>query len=382
MKNRQHGAVSLFIVVFTALLLTVVTVGFIRLMVQNQQQASAVDLSKSAYDSAQAGVEDAKRAILQYELACQNGDATNCNTDKANLDSADCNVALSGVVTPQNDEVKIQQSSGDVTSFDQAYTCVKVVLNTPNYKSLLNQDTSKLIPLFGVSSFDTVRIDWFSANDLQDSTKNVNVPTVAQGTPLLSQSSWISSASPNQPSIMRAQLMQFGSNGFNLSDFDGGTNGQGISNANTLFLYPSAIVSTPLTFASNTRKSPTAPTAVHCDTTLTSGGFACSATITLPAPVNGGTPTAYLDLTSLYRSSSYEVTLLSGGSKGTPVFFNGVQPEVDSTGRANDLFRRVQSRVEALGGVYPQAAVEVSGNFCKNFSVTDNPADYTDTCTP
>jgi Tfp pilus assembly protein PilX len=378
-RYYQSGAVSLFIVVFTALLLTVVTVGFIRLMVQTQQQASAIDLSKSAYDSAQAGVEDAKRAILQYESVCASGDVSGCTDAKKNLDSPDCNIALTNVVTSQNGEVKVQQSSGDVTTFDQAYTCVKVILDTPNYQASLNQDTSKLIPLVGLSDFDSIKIDWFSARDLQDTTKNVNVPTVAQGTSLLSQSSWISSTTPNQPSIMRAQLMQVGDNGFKLSDFDGATNAQGISNANTLFLYPSAIVSSPLTFASNVRKSPSAPTAVHCSTTLNSGGYACSATITLPSPIGGGARIAYLNLTSLYRSSSYQVTLLSGGST---VDFDGVQPEVDSTGRSNDLFRRVQSRVEAVSGIYPQAAVQVSGNLCKSFSVTDNAADYTDTCTP
>jgi hypothetical protein len=63
--------------------------------------------------------------------------------------------------------------------------------------------------------------------------------------------------------------------------------------------------------------------------------------------------------------------------------FQGVQPLVDSTGRAGDLFRRVKARIEPTGGIYPEAAIDVTNNFCKTFQVTDNIANYsTGTCYP
>ena len=65
-KSYRRGAVSIFIVVFTALLISIITVGFIRIMMRDQQRATDSDLSNSAMDSARAGVEDAKRALQRY----------------------------------------------------------------------------------------------------------------------------------------------------------------------------------------------------------------------------------------------------------------------------------------------------------------------------
>jgi hypothetical protein len=74
-------------------------------------------------------------------------------------------------------------------------------------------------------------------------------------------------------------------------------------------------------------------------------------------------------LSALYNGAHYQVELLKAG---TPVLFDHVQPEVDSTGRANDMFRRVKSRIEFKSDfTYPEAAIDIEGDLCKNFIVTD-----------
>lgn len=106
-------------------------------------------------------------------------------------------------------------------------------------------------------------------------------------------------------------------------------------------------------------------------------------TLALPAPKNGSLMNrgANLRLSSLYNDTQIELKLLN--TAGEYVKFDSVQAEVDSTGRANDLFRRVKARVELTASMpYPEAAVDIAGNLCKEFFVTDDPAEYESSCTP
>lgn len=385
MTKNEKGAVSLFVVIFATLLITIITISFARLMTQDQQQASTADLSQSAYDSAQSGVEDGKRALLNYTALCNSGDPK-CAAVQSHIDSPNCNASVSDIVTATNGEVLIQQNSADA-SLNQAYTCVTITRNTTDYIGVLQANASKLIPLVGLTPFNQVLIEWYSSSDAQKPSA-IDVSPLSFGTPLLPQANW----SVDRPSIMRTQFMQIGSN-FKMTDFD---DESGNSNANTLFLYPvgskgtvnsSVDTSHSLAISSyDTRKTATGnPLPVQCSGNIAAGGYACRAQLTLPNPINGSSSSdrvaAFLRLSSLYNKANFRISLLNNGA---PVNFNGVQPQIDSTGRAGDLFRRVQSRVEFSDPnfPYPTAAVQTTGNFCKNFLVTDNPSDYKASCTP
>ncbi|MEP6710675.1 MAG: hypothetical protein ABJA64_03065, partial [Candidatus Saccharibacteria bacterium] len=155
-KKDQRGAVSLFIVVFSALLVTVVTVGFIQIMLRNQQEATTADLSQSAYDSALAGVEDAKRVLVAGATLDPNA----CDSVAKALDASSA-----------GDETKIQQSEGD-KALSQAYTCVKVERDTDDFagKGLGGEQQSVVIPLKGQTAFNKVEISWGLADADQTAT--------------------------------------------------------------------------------------------------------------------------------------------------------------------------------------------------------------------
>lgn len=387
-RIKENGAVSIFIVIFTALLVTVISVSFIRLMVQTQQQSVTADLSQSAYDSALAGVEDAKRLLVTYQKDCVQSSApaercgvleqllrvTNpCDTiQRANIEGA-----------PGETEVLIMRGEGD-RALDQAYTCVKIMIETNDYIGSVNRGASRLIPLKGTSNFNEVVLEWYSQVDLQNSDdtpgeRQVTLPELSDGLSLPKLNDWPT----NRPSLMRAQLIQFGSS-FKLSDFDKTSDGQ--SNAHTLFLYPLATGRDTIEFAEDTRLSQDAGVLqpVTCDPNFSSSttdkNYACRIVLRLPnaVGVSDAARTAYLRLDPVYNSLTHFSVNLQ--NNGTLVKFKDVQPIVDSTGRANDLFRRVQSRVELENDLfpYPESAIDITGTLCKTFLVTDNPNDYND----
>jgi Tfp pilus assembly protein PilX len=403
--KQELGAVYLFIVIFAALLITIVTVSFTRLMITDQQQASTNDLSQSAYDSAQAGVEDGKRALLRYENICSTvtadpaADAAACAKAYSNVvGSGNCNQGLVNIIDPASlaaGEVSVEKNSSGGASLNQAYTCVIIQPQTIDYLGTLSANSSNIVPLKSTSAITSVEIQWYDNKNISNTNLDVSLLPLASipisGTPaslhppLYNQTAkgW----GPDRPSIMRTQLMQFGPN-FSLTDFDD-TNSSSQSNANTLFLYPTgtkglsnAKVDDDTFTGNDVRHTPVgSPLPVSCTGTVAAGGYACTVKLELPTPIGGGSPTAFLRLTPLYNAADYRVTLYNGV---TPVKFDAVQPQIDSTGRASTLFRRVVSRVALIDTsfTFPESTINITGSLCKNFIVTNSAADYANSCTP
>lgn len=382
-QHNERGMVSIFIVIFTALLVAVISVSFIRLMIQTQQQATTADLSQSAYDSAQAGQEDAKRLLVVFEKECVKAavPAPRCAAYEQLLRvTMPCDtIQQSGIIPSATGakEVLIKQTEGDEI-LQQAYTCVKISIDTNDYIGSVNSNSSRIVPLRAMGDFNQVVLEWFSQTDLQDASNTPGEKTVQLGSDLLLPKpvDW----PKNRPALMRAQLMQFGP-GFKLSDFD--KKADGSSNAHTLFLNPNTIGLNDFEFSEDRRMSNLSDVLkrVKCDpafsTSTVDKSYACRVVLTLPTPVTA-TDTAYLRLDPIYNSLTHFSVMLQ--QAGSPVKFKDVQPIIDSTGRANDLFRRIQARVELENDIfpYPESAVDITGSLCKSFLVTDKLDDYND----
>mgnify|MGYP003527109269 CR=1 FL=1 len=354
-RVREHGAASLIVVIFSILLLVTVSLGFIRLVIRDQQRTIDDELSRGAYDAALAGVEDGKR-ILQACVA--QGDAGACNAITANkCNSVHRAKILSAADSNSNeDEVFLKSSAGTAgETYDQAYTCVKVQRDTQSYEGKLTADTSRIIPLDTVGNFSQITVSWYKKPSLSV----LNLPTVSTPTlPPLAE--WVTGTNIVRPPIVRVQLIQYNNGNFNLDHFDQSGGG------NTLYLYPANAGATSLSFVADGRRTGTDDLLkyVKCDDVTP---YVCSVVLTLTDPVGGSAATrkAYLRVTSIFGDTQFSVQ-----ANGT--MLHDVQPAVDATGRASDVFRRIKANVELESpfDIYPRATVDITKNFCKDFSVS------------
>ncbi len=376
-NKSQTGAAAIFIVVFFAILITIIALSFLNIAMQDQQQATNNDLAQSAYDSADAGLEDATRALRWYRVNCPynnppiTGQKDNCDAYNDEFAAADrCNMAkLPPSTLPgtqrvgTTSEVKISTNEATDKNLDQAYTCVTITTRTQNYQGVAkNGKSDTLIPLRTVNNgeIDTVELKWF-LNRGQDSV----TPDYPDPTELPKPDNWSSTAPP----IMRFQLIPVLRGDISITDVDADTK--------TAFLYPDKTLSAEEINLKNADigrsiEKVSAPNRAKCEATVEKDKFACSARI-INLPVASRASAAntdyYLRLTALYNDADYQVRLFGGGGTDLRLFDN-VEPEVDSTGRANDVFRRVQSRVRDSIGSNPlnDGGFDITKGVCKEFT--------------
>lgn len=358
--KKQQGMVSIIVLMFTIILLSIVSTSFIRLMVQGESRASDNNLSRAAYESATAGVEDGKRVIS----ACQKGDRSACNAISA---GACTTVQDAGIISSADDTaVTIKSGSSSTYISGQAYTCVVINTKTSDITYDLQAGVSKVIPLkISGGSATKVHLQWLKKTSTFTSISNPASGYAIDSLP--KQSDWAQDA----PALMRVQLIIPSSGSASLSSLDG-------SGVSTRFLRPSVSATAGTSTIGSVSRSANSSSmvlnsvaAVQCSSNaFNNGQYACSADVTLPSVLNSGNSMAYVRLTSIYNNTNVR---LSFDTTSSSILFDGVQPKVDSTGRAGDIYRRVSSRVSVQNDEFnlPEYAVDITGSLCKNFSVTD-----------
>lgn len=349
----KQGAASFYIVAIATLILVIMATSFAAIIMSEIARTSNDDLAQSAYDSALAGIEDAKLAYYEYSKCVAGAEdaSPNCESIKTAFNSKECN-SVAQILYNTDGEIKLQESTEGDSSMDQAYTCVKFYSRT-DYTNEFHSSSSgtsssakitHVIPIstagdYSVNDVASIRVSWGDAEK-----------------------------SSELPPILEFGIVQAGSS-FSLDSFTmtKEVSGDKFTNRGTLFLEPttdtgnySVTKSIPASglLKSNDKTAYNSPYPVTCDTAAASegadGGYLCSVDIELPPPVSGTRAEGnFVVILSNYDGVPYNLALCRSGGCEKTATVDGVtatvdntvhmdmQLAIDSTGRANDLYRRV-----------------------------------------
>ena len=410
--RTRPGLASFYIVTFVTLVLSIVVLSFVKVVINDSRRTSNDDLYQSAYDSALAGVEDARVALVKYH-ECLKQNAEGCDIVKKYIENGydNCDAvskALGRIAENESKEVpiveKTNSSSTDSNgsySMDQAYTCVTVDINVPDYRGTLSSSSRVfLIPvrvLGNPNDVKSINVAWFSDAVKEEGrrysapenyTNNNDGNRVSENTSTHTQfypASDADNSARHSYQPITVDLFQT-DNSYSLGElttnrFDG-RNNLGTDHA-SIVLQPSDqgdhYISAEDVMKQNDKYN-NFPEPVSCGNN--NGEFDCFTTIQLPNTYRGegrNKDTFLLRVESPYGNVpiDFAITLLDGN--GNAIDFSGVQANVDSTGRANDLVRRVETRIDFFTDFpYPEFAIqlnpsgEANRTLTKNYYIADN----------
>ena len=382
LTSTKKGAASIYVVVFATILFGVIVLSFMRIILSESSQTSNDDLSQSAYDAAMAGVEDAKIAVNKYYQCMSSGGFVNdCKKYEDIFSPEKCEEYNLGAILhgmAEGEEIKISESgNGDSNNTDQAYTCVLLSNKVEDYRSTLTSDTRTRVVPIGIGSdlsqVKYIKFEWYSElNGTSFSMRNDG---------LLHKKS-----EATVPPTISLSLLKTGSE-FTIDSFNNSTSGD----FSTMILLPSqaeegkddesiiSYISQDQINKAGESEFANEPFKVKCG----QGAFACSITLGVDDDklvfANGGNAMLIVSLPYGDTITDFAVTLYGdGGTSSDPISFENVQVSVDSTGRTNQLVRRVESRLDPADVYfpYPQYEVELNGSdentLLKNFWITAN----------
>ncbi len=425
----KEGAASFYVVAFSTLVLVIIAASFAAIIISEMIRAANDDLSQSAYDSALAGIEDAKLAFYNYRSCLEqgvtavqpNGDASlSCGEIIWLMEHPDCDMVariLGRIGELESGEVLIQETKEGDNSMQQAYTCVKINTKLTDYRSTLTEKNPTRIVKVKLANtpaknIQKVKVSWYSRTDGTDLVyTNVNTGLMRVQFPTLRE------GKAATPPTLAVGLVQTAEN-FKLSDFDRVAGAAAATNRATVFLVPTDnsvmasgsynwpdsykgtyingrnVLSREWVVKSNDRTVKNVPYVVFCPRNLEYDGFACSITIDLPDVIGGersdetfmfvvsipyGQPSTDFALEFLCAEGQCGRIIIDGEEVASDqAVLEGVQVNIDSTGRANNLYRRVEARLDSADTYfpYPMYAIELldansSGKLLnKNMQVT------------
>jgi Tfp pilus assembly protein PilX len=318
-KYTQQGMAAIFVTMIMMIVISLIVLGFAQVSRRESRDSLDRQLSTQAYFAAETGVNDAVE-VIKASGSGAIPEKTSCEYSGPDYDASKANI------DPAN---------------NVSYTCLLVTTGVSSLRKSLDADgTSVAMPLHpspsSGGSIGTLKLKW----TLPDAP--ATVPCAGSVTGTLNPSNlWTCPYG-----VVRMDFVQ--ENNYSRAAMQ--------TSLRTVFLYPITGGSTPNHALAGLDGD---LVGMYC---TTSG---CTADISGFAPSPNGN--YFMRVMALYVGGNMELTAANGA---TPVVFNDAQAQIDVTGKAQDVLRRIQVRVP-INTTNPPSnyGIESASSVCKRFGI-------------
>jgi len=337
-RKNEDGLVAIVVSMMFIIILSLVVVSFSFFMRTEQQQILDRQLSTQAFFAAESGVNDYIAKILNGYTPSGSG----CVAPPEQV--GDSNASYTCVIINQ-----------EVSSIEYGEVSV-------NHSKVINLD-STTAPIY------RLEISWEpTAGNLVSDVNNFG--TSAEGSSHL-PTSHISGTFADFIGIVRANVIPYNA---------GSTSRNALTNASkTYFLYPRQADPSQALASRTNRQIDYSETSI---TDSGNGDGAIESGQCAVVPSNANIPRqcsldiikinsdkVMLRISSIYQDSA--ITIKAFDSSGNQLNLVGAQAEIDSTGKANDVLRRIQVRIPLDNKInFPEHLIQSGDDFCKRLIVT------------
>lgn len=327
-RLSERGMVSIMTTMVLIIIISLIVLGFAQVSRRNQRESLDRQLSTQAFYAAESGVNDARQLMqAAVDSGTEVSEKTSCNDNGVGN--------FYGSLNPVIDAAK-----------NVKYSCLLVDASPTELRYSSVGTTSVVVPMVSKtgSNFSQIKLDWQSK---------------ITGSPV--------SGCPNTINNIFSSTGSWSANcGFGVLRFDivpaagGGLTADSLrDNTMTVFAVPYRLggVST-VQYIANTA-NPNTRIGTRC---TTSG---CSLSV-----INLNQNAYYMRISSLYRDVALQISATT--NTGNAIEMEGAQAIIDSTGRAQDVLRRIQVNVPLRATSQNELsdyAIQSTDSICKRFSV-------------
>ena len=339
-RKNQDGLVAIVVAAIIMIILSLITLGFARLMQGEQKQSLDRSLSTQAFYAAESAVNDAVHRIQDENPATRYAsDKTDCKPD----------ATFNGAVNSAN------ASSYSCLLIDQSPDTLEYTQGS------IGITTSRIIPLRSDTNvpLGQIKVAWEQSAGVTPTYSNTCPTTEPVTLPAFGAWAWTTG-------MLRLDLIPA-----DTLDRDAL-----INNTLSMYLYPCTGAGSVTSIQYSAHSAMTAKGAV-VPVRCASGGVPrdCELTINLDAGAGAGNRLYYLRAKSVYRASDMTVRIYDTATPANQLAIKGAQVQIDSTGKVNDVVRRIQVRVPvAKAYQIPEFVLETTNTICKQIQVAPAPA--------